>query len=272
MKPSRAIFEEKILELRTNGWTAKQISSELNISFHTVYAWSRPKATTKKTQKKCPQCDKDFNSINKFCSNTCFFSFRNKNFYPNLNIDYFENIDSNEKAYWLGFLYADAHIYQKVGRSMWMDFVLSVKDEERIDAFLKNINLTADYKYYRKNGNSDQVGIRIGNQKFVNDLIKHGCIPRKRKKITFPLIDNKFDLPFILGYIDGDGSLSKNKSSLSITSGSKDFLLQVKEKLGITGSISTDNRGNICYNLYINVSARKKIYDSYLFSMPRKRP
>lgn len=262
-------IKTQIRNLRSSGVSAKKLSKQFNVSISAIYLWTggyQPRITS---TKKCKNCDVCFKSVKDFCTKKCWIEYKNKQEYPSLKIDYFVNIDLPEKAYWLGFLYADGHVYDHPNRTGWVDFILSVKDEDRIDAFIQAIGLDNSYKYYRKNGNSDQVGVRIGHQQFRSYLIRQGCIPRKRKKITFPEIECKYELPFILGYIDGDGCLSGK--SLSVTSGSKKFLEQIKEKLKITGAISEDKRGNICYTLYINVSARKKIYDSYIFSMRRKR-
>ena len=56
----------------------------------------------------------------------------------NVNHKYFEVIDTEEKAYWLGFLYADGCVIKtKTGSSLLLK--LSVKDEEHLNLFKTNI-------------------------------------------------------------------------------------------------------------------------------------
>src|SRR5690606_10292543 len=102
----------------------------------------------------CKNCNLSFRGANTFCNKKCWLSFRNKD--DTLDIKYFEDINSAEKAYWLGFLFADGHIFDSKNRSKWCDFVLAVKDEERIDAFIQATKCTPSNKYYRLNGKSFQ--------------------------------------------------------------------------------------------------------------------
>ena len=130
------------------------------------------------------------------------------------NSDYFEKIDSPDKAYWLGFLYADGGI--KAGEQWTVRINLKATDEDHLKKFLKAIQSTKNtIKQTTKKDNEKEykgVYVCISDKKMVEDLIDKGCTPRKSYTLTFP---DESQVPkhllnhFIRGYFDGDGSISK---------------------------------------------------------------
>lgn len=127
---------------------------------------------------------------------------------------FFENIDTEEKAYWLGFMYADGWIIDKTNRYGEDAFGISLKksDEEHLKKFLKAIKATNPVNY----DNSKQIGeplakVQLTSQKTVDDLIKHGCFKKKTYILRPPtIIDEKLLYHFIRGFFDGDGSIVKS--------------------------------------------------------------
>lgn len=119
---------------------------------------------------------------------------------------YFEVIDSERKAYWLGFLYADGCVYESPNSKI-VAINLHKKDQYILEEFIKDIK--SDRKV-----NIDSRGyadLRIGSIKMANDLIKLGCIPRKSLVLKFPtedIVPNYLIRHFIRGYMDGDGCIS----------------------------------------------------------------
>ncbi|NIQ14736.1 MAG: hypothetical protein GTO02_10155, partial [Candidatus Dadabacteria bacterium] len=66
------------------------------------------------------------------------------------NGDFFNDINSECKAYWLGFIAADGCVrIDKKGRK-YLRIDLSRKDESHLNLFLKDINGTHQLKYYKK--------------------------------------------------------------------------------------------------------------------------
>ena len=142
---------------------------------------------------------------------------------------YFDNIDNEEKAYWLGFLYADGYVrtYHKSGQ---LKLKLNVKDKEHVELFKKciisNQKIVDNIEKLKKNGKeytSHSSTLNIYSVELVNDLIKHGCVQNKTQKIRFPEIDENLKYHFIRGYFDGDGCIHKiknrpNSYSISIVS------------------------------------------------------
>lgn len=133
--------------------------------------------------------------------------------------DIFSIIDTEEKAYWLGFLYADGNVttYGKYE----VKISLAYKDLEHVKKFasfvLKNGNgeeLVRPYTAKIKDEEYPSAKVIVTNKRIVNDLMSLGCIPNKSLTLTFP---NQNQVPqrlvrhFIRGYFDGDGSVYKVK-------------------------------------------------------------
>ena len=168
-----------------------------------------------------------------------------------VNHNYFENIDNEEKAYWLGFLFADGCV-RKTKSGSQLVLKLSVKDEEHLKLFKDNIESEHKIGYHQnttltKKGTpstSDNCLIRINSNKLINDLINQGCIPRKTFTINKPIIDEKFYKDFIRGFYDGDGNFfysEKTKASVvTIVCASekfREFLIEVMSKIPNIGKI-----------------------------------
>lgn len=129
---------------------------------------------------------------------------------------YFENIDNEKKAYWLGFLYADGCILDmklsdgtKIPRTIQIS--LSINDIEILKMFMEDIQLEKKIyigKAYNKKSVTEYCRIQIGSNKMCMDLIKNGCTQRKTKTLQFPSnIKENLLRHFIRGYFDGDGSV-----------------------------------------------------------------
>lgn len=142
------------------------------------------------------------------------------------NSYYFQNIDTNEKAYWLGIMYSDGYVIEDhytVG--------LGLIDKEHIEKFLIALGAVQHTitEYLPKNSKNINYSVNIRDKILFNDLGKLNVIPRKStKEIPFPILDSdELMRHFIRGYFDGDGSLSfsiaKNNFKISFV-GNKTFL------------------------------------------------
>jgi intein-encoded DNA endonuclease-like protein len=169
----------------------------------------------------------------------------------NVNHEYFKIIDSEEKAYWLGFLYADGCVRKSKSGSQVV-LKLSTKDEEHLIKFKNDIGSEHKIahnqsKTISKKGThsiSNNCLIRVNSCEMVDNLINQGCVPRKTFTIDMPNIDEKFYKDFIRGYYDGDGNFFYNEktkmSVLTIVCASekfRTFLIDVISKLPNIGKI-----------------------------------
>ena len=192
------------------------------------------------------------------------------------NESYFEKIDTFNKAYVLGLLYADG-CNTRVG----MALALQEEDLEIIQFVKKELCYTGSLKYVlASNPNwKNKWEIRIKSNTLSKQLDRLGCKPNKSLSISFPTFLSENLLPhFIRGYFDGDGCISKGKKGewhLSFTSGSPEFLIPLKkyleDRLGIYFqhypkyySISTSRKDTICNII-------RYMYTDSTFSMLRKK-
>ena len=186
-----------------------------------------------------------------------------------INEDVFDIIDSEEKAYWLGFLYADGYVGTKDNR---IGLSLALKDIshlEKFKSFLEwdgEISVIQDHQFGTKDCHNKagdiiySCRIVVQNQKLHNSLIRLGCVPNKSLVLTFPTeeqVPKKFIIPFIRGYFDGDGTLglyphSKKNPRLEeslIIVGTKPFLEGVQKHLGLGYLIQKRNCNQLTYRL-----------------------
>lgn len=150
--------------------------------------------------------------------------------------DFFKKIDSEEKAYILGFLMADGYVDKKNG----IHLQLNKKDLEILQKINKIIHID-DYKLIEL---KNSYRMSISSESIHNDLTKIGCHNCKTKSLKFPKIEELFLRHFIRGYFDGDGCFTfsdkYNTVSVEILS-TESFLIELdnilKTKLNIKTKI-----------------------------------
>lgn len=125
------------------------------------------------------------------------------------DVNYFENIDTPDKAYWLGFIYADGYIHGQNNNKL-LGIALSEKDTEHLEKFRKSLQSDSPIRIYNASpGNSYSDNrycrIQLFGEKIYNDLVTHGVVEHKTLKITPPELSEELIPHFIRGYFDGDG-------------------------------------------------------------------
>ena len=179
-----------------------------------------------------------------------------------VNHNFFDNINSEEKAYWLGFLYADGYIRErKTGNSL--ELKLSQKDRSHLELFRETIksnhkiidNVTK-VKYKDGFSVSNMCHLAIYSSKLVESIKKQGIHSRKTFTIESPKIDETLVNHFLRGYFDGDGSFSFNNKTkrnvTSIVSASENFQKFIIDELLMNGI-------KINLNYGINLQIQKKV-------------
>lgn len=133
---------------------------------------------------------------------------------------YFEIINSHEKAYWLGWLFSDGFMIERLGR---VGLRIHPKDIEILEKFKECLKTDAPIHIYTSNREPNperrfKGGKQIisqfvfSNNKICQDLKKTGMTDRKSLTLNFPNIDKQYYYSFLRGYIDGDGCLCMSKS------------------------------------------------------------
>jgi hypothetical protein len=147
-----------------------------------------------------------------------------------INEEIFKEIDTEEKAYWLGFLFADG--YNNTNKNS-VALTLSNVD---LDHLYKFKNFVETNKPIRRN-NDNSSKLVLENKLISSDLNNHGVIQNKTHKLEFPNIESKLENHFIRGYFDGDGCITYGKiigkyANISIVS-NKIFLEKIVDKINI---------------------------------------
>lgn len=160
------------------------------------------------------------------------------------NEGYFDIIDTEEKAYWLGFLYADGYVTKaRKHCSPSMGISIMKSDKNHLEKFrfaLKSNHAINDYDAITTYGETSYSRLIITNLHVVEALKKLGVVEQKTMILEFPTEEQVpiiFQLHFIRGYFDGDGSISITDTEKSGTEfkyryyGTLQFLEGVKKVL-----------------------------------------
>lgn len=118
------------------------------------------------------------------------------------NHSYFENIDTEDKAYFLGFIYADGSIVTNKRNSFYLK--LHIKDLHIIKTFIKCID--GEMTPWKQKGR-DIIQVSISGEKIINDLLKIGLHQNKTFTLKYPEINPELERHFLRGYFDGDGCI-----------------------------------------------------------------
>lgn len=158
------------------------------------------------------------------------------------NEEYFETIDTEEKAYWLGFIYADGCICKSIKEydTKVFYFILKRSDRSSLEKFCNSIEISTDIiknrSIVKNNKKYPNSRITIHRQEFINHLMDKGVCFRKTFKTEFPYnkISEGLYHHFIRGYFDGDGCITfsnKNTSSPSVSIiGTENFLRDIEKQ------------------------------------------
>lgn len=163
---------------------------------------------------------------------------RHKNFkrkHKIKNEDYFEMIDSERKAYFLGLLWADGCNYIRVLKGKHAhQTVISLKEEDKhiLEEFCLDIYENTNILSFREREKprKNQWTLRISSVKMSNDLINLGMMPRKSVIVDWPQnLPDYLIKHFIRGVYDGDGGISFNTNSRNYTVGIISSVLFINE-------------------------------------------
>lgn len=216
MNRKKGIKIETLLELYNNGYSAAEIAEAVNCTVSVV---------TKRLKKAGIEYKTDWSKrrTRARCHNQNMHQF---------NENYFDNIDSEDKAYFLGLLYADGSVTDTT-------VYIKITDDKILDRF--NSCLEGDFTISTKAPPEKYplwkhtYKLTIYSKTLSASLQKWGCVPNKTRIITFPNIDKSLYNHFIRGFFDGDGCLILNKMlgqcCINFTSASLTFLHQLREVL-----------------------------------------
>lgn len=175
---------------------------------------------------------------------------------------FFSKIDTEEKAYWLGFLTADGYVKDniielalaEIDKKHVENFKTSIKSQHALSKKTSKINDKTFYSYR----------ISIRDKQMANDLRSYGLTNNKSYDAYIPSeiqIPNNLFRHYIRGMFDGDGSIynGANGINISIITASeqmhKDFYYAVKKHVNI------EMLARITRNLFeLRLFSKKDVY------------
>lgn len=137
-----------------------------------------------------------------------------------INEDYFDVIDNQDKAYWLGFIAADGYNREDRG---YIEFRLHKQDIDILNKFKQCLSSNHNIQIYK----DTYCNLTIYSSKLSKKLAEYGIIQNKTYSLQLPNIENSLFRHFIRGYFDGDGCFSVIKRNDRKNSLSKTYQLNI---------------------------------------------
>jgi len=207
--------------------------------------------------------------------------------YFDINRIFFKEINCEESAYFLGFLYADGNISDN---HYQMTLKLKSDDQFIIEKFRDVMSPSSSIKITKNKGSETTYSyFRINQKEICEQLISHGCVPNKSLILEFPTtVPKELIHHFLRGYSDGDGCIYKNhfKNKKTINTiwkfvSTKQFCNEtakiLKEQLGISCSQSLSrpktNKNTTALSVGGNLQSMKVLdwlYKDATIYLPRK--
>ncbi len=207
--------------------------------------------------------------------NTLYYHFRKWKFDPQqckFDHGFFEDINSELKAYWLGFIMADGCVVDSCNKVV---IKLSQKDADHLSRWHKDIDSCLNLCFF---GNA--VASSHYSDKMCSDLIKHGCTPRKSLTLQFPTLSSDLHHHFVRGYFDGDGCAGwhtnkRRNPHLRLTFlGTSQFLLTLRRILSVRGNVRPSVSKAFTLSSNGNIQSKRIrdwMYQEANVFLPRKR-
>ncbi|RXT13658.1 LAGLIDADG family homing endonuclease [Ammoniphilus sp. CFH 90114] len=251
---------ELIKKLREKRYGAKRIARELNLPVSRLLEFVRDELSVVCTIKE----------INRSKSRRVKYS---------LNVNYFNIVDSEEKAYWLGFIFADGHLNRNR-----LTIKLATEDKGHLIRFSQAIEFTGNPVDKKEDTNfikgSDSSLLEVNSTELVRALEKYIPSGKKSDKIRLPeWLDDSLLRHFIRGYFDGDGYVISTRKKLGFC-GNIFFLQSLKTKFFKYGIVAEkdgyfQNRkgtyAELVFGSKASVSISRFMYENAYIYLERKK-
>lgn len=180
-----------------------------------------------------------------------------------LNEQKFDSVDTEEKAYWLGFLAADGNIYSE--RNL-LQINLAIVDNNHLYKFRSFLESTHPV-VITKAGDSR---LAINNKYLCNALKNLGVVDKKSFTVKPWLGIKTLQRHYWRGYFDGNGWCHKKNDGtyeFGVSSASCDLIdgycKFVKEDVGLKTRVTTD--GTAAYRVRIGGVGKPQILAKFLY-------
>lgn len=123
---------------------------------------------------------------------------------PNIREHFFQDINEEAKAYFLGLLISDGNVFKdNTGRQASISITLHLKDEYMLEKFKEVLQINTSVGYDGRG--CGQIAVR--SNIMAEDLAKYGVVPRKSYSTYLPKVSYEMMPHLIRGIFDGDGSI-----------------------------------------------------------------
>lgn len=120
---------------------------------------------------------------------------------PDLIEDYFEEINTPNKAYWLGWILTDGGVTKDHG----LEMCLQERDKYILELFQKDLGIKGHVSTFNK----CYYKFSFYCKKICKDLERYGVIPNKTLTLKYPPnIPKEYEIDLLRGMFDGDGGLT----------------------------------------------------------------
>lgn len=218
--------------IRELGLPTRKEQRDQRIKYAVDYYQSNDKATIGSTAKK-------FNVGDKLLSTALTELGLRKKPIPNNNFtlkhNFFDAVDTEEKAYFVGFIFADGCVSVRNNKISAITIALNARDRDIIDKFSNAINNT-NIVSIRESNNRKIVSLSITSEQMANSLCMLGVMPQKTYKAkSLPQVPEEFIIPMLRGFFDGDGGIhyskDKKRIQISATAYSEEIVKEFQQKI-----------------------------------------
>ena len=195
--------------------------------------------------------------------------------------DVFKKIDSNEKAYILGYIYADGSLYARMYedgetyKSVWLEICCKKDDIELLESVKIVLNSEAPIRNKTVKGRVYKKLV-IHNTDLCKDLIAMGCLPNKSLILEPPsekYLPSVYIFDFIRGYLDGDGNVffgryANTRGWITTTAsvgfvGTRSMLVWIQKHFNVSYAISP--KGNVFQTRLASFPTFVRIYEKLYY-------
>jgi hypothetical protein len=120
-----------------------------------------------------------------------------------LHEEFFRDIDTPEKAYFLGWLYSDGNLSSRSNGAYQISLKLKTEDSDILHQLARELEISNYSLHVRDISYSE---LLFCSKPLYNQLVNHGCPPAKTPLIRFPTwLQPDLQQYFCRGYFEGDG-------------------------------------------------------------------
>ncbi len=161
---------------------------------------------------------------------------------------FFDEVETESKAYWLGFLYAEGNLHRST-----LAVKLASVDLGHLLAFRQAIQ--SQQPVYKVKGKNAYV-LKISSTGLPPKLNRLGIVPNKNAKLCFPALPENLQVHFIRGFFDGDGWFGKSTPNdmkveswqWAVCSRSREFLQDIRKV--INQAVARPSAGSFVKRVY----------------------